>query len=135
MDIEKLIDLNYLFDRYPDNGFSLQIKIFLILYFVISIIIAIKAGKKLNDKPGIMKKTYNSLENWGWTTGILGLSLFFFREVNAMYLGSRIWMLILLLSTFLWLLIIFRYYKKEIPKKEKLKKEREEFSKYLPRKK
>ena len=58
MDIEKLIDLNYLFDRYPDNGFSLQIKIFLILYFVISIIIAIKAGKKLNDKPGIMKKTY-----------------------------------------------------------------------------
>ena len=135
MNLEKLINLNYLFDRYPDYGFSLPTKIFLILYFVISIIIAIKAGKRLNTNPGIMKRTYNSLENWGWTTGILGLLLFFFREVNAIYLGSRIWMLLLLISTIVWLILIVKYYKKEIPKKEELKKEREEFNKYLPRKK
>ena len=135
MNLEKLINLNYLFDRYPDYGFSLPTKIFLILYFVISIIIAIKAGKKLNTNPGIMKRTYNSLENWGWTTGVLGLLLFFFREVNAIYLGSRIWMLLLLIFTIIWLILIVKYYKKEIPKKEELKKERERFSKYLPRKK
>ncbi len=135
MNLEKLIDLNYLFDRYPDYGFSLPTKIFLILYFVISIIVAIKAGKRLRAKPGLIKKTYNSLENWGWTTGILGLLLYFFREANALYLGSRIWMLLLLVSTFIWLILIVKYYKKEIPKKEELKKEREEFSKYLPRQK
>ena len=135
MNLEKLINLNYLFDRYPDYGFSLPTKIFLILYFVISIIIAIKAGKKLNTNPGIMKRTYNSLENWGWTTGVLGLLLFFFREVNAIYLGSRIWMLLLLIFTIIWLILIVKYYKKEIPKKEELKKEKEKFSKYLPRKK
>jgi len=32
-------------------------------------------------------------------------------------------------------LIIIKYYKKEIPKKKKIKKEKEEFSKYLPTKK
>jgi len=94
MNLEKLLDLNYLLDRYPAVGFSTSFKLFLLLFFITSIIIGIKSGKRLNNNPGIMKKVYNNLETWGWTTGILGLLLFFFREVNAIYLGSRVWMLI-----------------------------------------
>ena len=135
MNLEKLINLNYLFERYPIDGFSLPIKSFLIIIFIISIIIAIISGKKLKNNPGIMKKVYNKLQNWGWTTGLIGFLLFFFREVNTIYLGSRIWMIILLISSFIWLLTIFKYYKKEVPKRKIEKKEKEEFNKYLPKKK
>ncbi len=135
MNLEKLINLNYLFERYIIDGFSLPIKFFLIIIFIISIIIAIISGKKLKNNPGIMKKLYNKLQNWGWTTGLIGFLLFFFREVNTIYLGSRIWMIILLISSFIWILTIFKYYKKEIPKRKKNKKEKEAFNKYLPKQK
>ena len=135
MNLEKLINLNYLFERYIIDGFSLPIKSFLIIIFIISIIIAIISGKKLKNNPGIMKKLYNKLQNWGWTTGLIGFLLFFFREVNTIYLGSRIWMIILLISSFIWILTIFKYYKKEIPKRKKNKKEKEAFNKYLPKQK
>lgn len=135
MNLEKLIDLTYLLERYPRLGFSLPIKLFLIILFVGAIVIAIKAGKELKNNPGIMKNVYDRLQNWGWTTGLLGFLLFFFREVRTIYLGSRILMLILLISSFIWIFRIIRYYKKEIPKKKELKKERQEYGKYLPKRK
>ncbi len=135
MNLEKLINLSYLFDKYPRIGFSLPIKLILILLFISAIIIAIKAGKELKNNPGLMKKVYDRLQNWGWTTGLVGFLLFFFREVRTIYLSSRILIIILLISSFIWIFRIIRYYKKEIPKKKELKKEKQEYSKYLPKQK
>ncbi len=135
MDLTKLIDLSYLFNRFPPGGFSWPFRVFLLFLFFYCIILAVKAGKNIKITSGNFKKLWYKVQLWGWTTGFIGLLLFFFREVRAIYLSSRIWMFIWILVTIIWGLSIIKYLKKELPKKEEIKEKQEAFNKWLPKQK
>ena len=68
MDLQKLFDLDYLFDRFPDPGFSWPVRILLLAIFLGSIILAIYAGKKVSTKD-IRKKLWQKIQVWAWTNG------------------------------------------------------------------
>ena len=135
MNITKLFDWTYLTQRYAVEGFSWPMRIVLLIIFIAAIITALKATKKIKTSPGIYKPLWQKLQVWGWSTGLFGLLLIFFREVRAIYLGSRIWLLIWLIAVVIWLGFIIYYWKIKIPLKEQKQNTQAEFDKRLPKKK
>lgn len=132
MDLNKLFDLNYLFQRYTFEGFSWPVKIALLIFFVGAIALAVLAYYKKKSSSGPVKKAWSRIILWGWTTGIVGLLMVFFREARTLYLGSRGYLLIFLLAIFIWLVWIIYKSKKEVPDKEAIEKRQNEYEKWLP---
>ncbi len=135
MDLTQLFNLDYLFHPYPLAGFSWPFRIFLLVVFLGAITFAIYAGKRNKKASSITRKGWYKLQVWGWSTGLVGLLLMSFREVRALYFGSRGYLLIWFVVIIVWLLSILIYWKKVIPDKEKREKKAEEFNKWIPKKK
>jgi hypothetical protein len=135
MNFKQFLDLHYLFNKYPPVGFSNSLRITLWMVFILLIIIAILAGRKSQKLSGAPKKAWRKLQIWGWISGPVGLLLIICRELGAIYITARFWLLLWLLITIIWLIFIILYRLRKVPSQEKLKKEQAEFSKWLPRKK
>lgn len=133
MDLNKLFDLSYLFQTFPVSGFSWPMRIILLALFVGAIALAIYARSKMKEK-GLRKKVWQKLEVWGWTSGLLGLFLMFLREVRALYISSRGYLLIFLVLMLVWLVFIIKFAKTKVPDKEELDRKEKEFDKWLPKK-
>ncbi|MBT4209618.1 MAG: hypothetical protein HOE19_01745 [Candidatus Komeilibacteria bacterium] len=134
MNLEKLFDLAYMFNRFPPAGFSWPIRIALFIVFIGSIILAIYAQKKINEK-GLSKKLWQKIQVWGWTNGLVGLVFMSFRETRALYLSARGWFLIFIIIMIIWLVFIIKFAKTKIPNKEEREKKEQEFDKWLPKQK
>lgn len=86
------------------------------------------------------KQSKNSQKVWGrlipllWFTGITELFLIFFRWQSIPYLGSRFLMLMMFSVAVLWLAQILWFKFVELPQELSIKKKKQEFEKYLPRK-
>ncbi len=133
MDLSKLTNIHYLFSPYPDLGFSWLMRIVLLLIFLGAIALALLSARQNKKALGPIKKVWKKWQIWGWTTGVIGLFLIFFREVNAIYLSSRGYLLIWLLTAAIWAMFIIIYWKRKVPAKKKLIQEQEEFNKWLPK--
>jgi len=134
MNLDKLFDLSYMFNRFPPAGFSWPFRIALLTIFVASIILALYSSKKITQK-GPSKKIWQKIQVWSWTNGLVGLVLVYFREVRALYLSSRGWLFIFLILMAIWLIFIIIFAKTKIPDKETIEKKEQEFDKWLPKKK
>ena len=134
MDLTKLFSLSYLFERLPSDGFSWTFRISLLILFVGAIVLAIFAQKKAKNS-GPIKKFWQKMIVWGWTTGSIGLLLMLFREVRAIYLSARFWIFIWIFIMIIWLLLNIIYRHLKVPAKEELIKQQKEFDRYLPKKK
>lgn len=133
MDLNKLTNFHYLFSPYPDMGFSWLMRIVLLVIFLGAIALALLSARQNKKALGPIKKVWKKWQVWGWTTGAIGLLLIFFREVNAIYLSSRGYLLIWLVAVAIWAILIIIYWKKKVPAKKKLIQEQEEFNKWLPK--
>ena len=134
MDLTKLFDFSYLTYRYPEAGFSWPIRITLLIIFIGTIVFAIYTHKKIK-RAKTTKKMWQKLQVWAWTTGIIGLLLMSFREIRAIYISSRIYLLIFIIIIIIWLIAILIYKKNKLPDKESQIKKEQEFDKWLPKKK
>lgn len=134
MNLDKLFDASYMFERFPTAGFSWPIRIVLLIIFIASIILALYANKQILKK-GLHKKLWQKIQVWSWTNGLVGLTLMYFREVRAIYLSSRAWIFIFIILMIIWLAFIIKFAKTKIPNKEALVKKHQEFDKWLPKKK
>ena len=132
MDLNKLLDLNYLFYRFPPAGFSWPIRITLLILFVGSIVLAIYSHSKISKNP-LNKKLWQKIQVWAWTNGLVGLVFVTLREVRAIYLSARGWLLIFIIIMLVWLIFIIKFAKTKIPDKEEIMKKQEEFDKWLPK--
>ncbi|RJQ33662.1 hypothetical protein C4566_03155 [Candidatus Parcubacteria bacterium] len=132
MNLEKLLNLSYLFHRYPPGGFSWPLRIVLIVVFGGAIAWGVYSGLKNKKVSGYGKKLWYKLQIWGWTSGLVGFLLFYFREVRALYLSARAYLLIWLIIMLVWLVLIIILHKKRTPDKEVLIKKKEEYEKWLP---
>lgn len=134
MNLDKLFDASYMFDRFPTAGFSWPIRIVLLIVIIASIILALYANKQILKK-GPSKKLWQKIQVWSWTNGLLSLVFAYFREVRAIYLSSRAWFFIFIILMIIWLAFIIKFAKTKIPNKEALEKKQQEFDKWLPKKK
>lgn len=134
MDLTKLFSLTYLFERFPIGGFSWAFRIILLVLFVGAIVLAILGQKKVKNS-GPVKKFWQKMILWGWTSGLVGLLLVLFRELRAIYLSARFWLFLWILIMIVWLILNLIYLKRRVPAKEELIKQQEEFKRWLPKKK
>ncbi|MDP2812303.1 MAG: hypothetical protein Q8O32_01290 [bacterium] len=134
MDLTKLFSTAYLFERFPVGGFSWIFRIILLALFIGAIVIAILGQKKLKNS-GPIKKFWQKMILWGWTTGLIGLLLVLFRELRAIYLSARFWLFLWLVISFLWLVFNIIYLKRKVPAKEEIIKKQAEFNRWLPKQK
>lgn len=134
MDLSKLLDLSYLFYRFPPAGFSWPIRIILLVVFIGSIVVAICSASKIKKNP-INKKLWQKIQVWTWTNGLIGLTLVGLREVRAIYLSARGVLLLFIIIMLIWLVFIIKFAKTKIPNKEEVTKKQEEFDKWLPKRK
>lgn len=134
MNLTKLLDWGYLIQRYPEAGFSWPMRIVLLIIFIGGIVVGLFAYTKLKSKTP-PKNLWIKLQTWGWAAGILGLLLMIFRETRAIYLSSRLWLLLWIVIIFIWLIYIIYYAKFILPKEKKNIDQDEELLKYLPHKK
>ena len=102
------------------------------MIFIGTIIIAIYAGRRFKKNPGIYKKVLYKFQVWGWSTGLVGLLLGLFREVGAIYIGSRAWMILWLIAIVVWLGFIIKTWIKIAGTKEAKLREESEYKKWLP---
>jgi flagellar biogenesis protein FliO len=135
MNIEKLLHWSYLWQRYSPIGFSWPIRILLLIFFVGSICLAIWFHRKIKNSQGPKKTLAKKIRAWGITTGLIGLLLMSFREIQAVYLGSRLFLLVWLIIITAWLVSIFIYRYKDLPKKQAALEAQAEFNKWLPQNK
>ena len=135
MKLEKLIDLGYLFHRYPPGGFSWPIRVSLLFIFVAALALAIYAGTKIKNLSGHRKKLWRKIQIWGWTTSLVGLLLVYFREVRAIYLSARAYLLLWIIIVLIWIILIIVFHKKNDPDHEEMSKKKEEYEKWLPKQK
>lgn len=133
MDFTKLFDLEYLFIRYPEAGFSWPMRIGLLVLFVGAILVALYTHKKFKQKLGASTKAWKRLQIWAWSSGLVGLLLMYFREVRALYISARFWLFLWLLIYVLWLIYVLLRWKKDVPDKESQEKRKQEYEKWLPK--
>lgn len=136
MDLSNLFSFKLWFNTNPGPLLSSSVNIVLGV-FVLLLVLAIVAkifsnGKNISKAKALF---WNKLSHlFFWTDLVLLILLFFSRE-GVPILGMRLWYLVLFAVVLVWLGFIIRYAKVELPKQEELKKEREKFNKYLPKKK
>lgn len=133
MDITKLFDWSYLFRAYTFEALSTPFRVALYGFCVLAIVVAILAQRQLAKNPGFKKSFYKKLVNFGWSTGIVGLFFILFRETTALYLGSRLWLLLWLLGALTWIFYLAIYYFRTLPRLKKQREENIEFNKWLPK--
>ncbi len=135
MNLAKLFDWSYLTHRYAVENLSWWTLSILIIIFGGALIAAILVTIKLRDKNVIARKFLTKIQIWGFSSGIVGAFFIFFRQVRALYLSSRIWLLVWLIVVLVWLAFLIYEWKVVLPKKKQDQKSQEEFTKWLPKKK
>lgn len=133
MDLTKLFDWSYLMRPYTVETLSVPFRVGLYGLVVLLIILAVWAQKKLGKNPGFKKPFYKKIISFAWSAGIVGLLFIFFRETRALYLGSRLWLLLWLLGTLVWFGYLTIYYFRTLPQLKKQREENVEFNKWLPK--
>lgn|SRR3989344_5897790 len=133
MDFSKLLDLNYLFAPQTDGGFSWAFRLVLAALVLFSLAGASYAGIKQRKNIGLYKKGWQRWQIWGWANALLVLLLASFRETGAVYLGSRIWLLLWLVFSLCWAITILNYWRATVPTQAEEIRKREDFNKWLPK--
>lgn len=67
-----------------------------------------------------------------WTMGWIGIILWIFRQINVLYLGAPIFLLIWAVISLIWLLFILNYWLRTVPKRRKRLFEEMKKRQYLP---
>ncbi len=128
--MNNLLTLSYWLNMRPGNlHFSGMIVFLLLILGFISIIFLFKIFKK--RKNNIYFKTWRGLDNFAITNLILALFLLFFEYEEVYIFSARFWLLLWGASMVIWLLFIFRDYRK-IPEIKKEYAKKEEINKYIP---
>jgi len=121
----------YLFNPYPGTNFgyylaSVVVFGLLLVCGITLLVIALRIDKK-NPK----RKLFKKFSDLGFTIGIIGFILLFFRYENVAYLSSRFLLLLLLIIVLVWLSFIIFYILRRYPKERVKYQEYLRISKYL----
>lgn len=136
MILANLFNFKYLFALEPAPLHPLQQRIalvFLILFSIGAIITLWLKVKKRID--AIFLAGLSRLLAFFLTIGLLGWFFYFCRQEGVYLLSRRFWLLGLTLGAIIWLLFLAKYLLVVLPQQRKKFKVKQEFEKYLPKKK
>lgn len=133
IDLTKLFDPNLIFEATPSpEGLYLDTLAIYGLLLSTAVILGIISRR---NPQSVYKNLWRKFIYLSLFTGIIGPVLIFFRWQSIPYLGSRLAVLALWITTLFWLLQIIWYWLIILPREIKAKQEKENFEKYLPRQK
>lgn len=124
-----LLTLHYWFNLRPEPLASLGIKALIGL-----IILSLAASVLLffvKQKKTLFRSFWIKLYNLFVTNIIICLFLLFFNFENAIFFSARFWFLLWFIIVIIWLINIFKSFRK-IPSQKKQIKQEQEYRKYLP---
>ena len=133
IDPKKFFNTGYIFEKTPAPDTDYLYLIFLFGFLIIAAFAAWFGYGRLKKKLPIFEKMQTRVFNLFFYTGITGLLLIFFRWQEITYLGSRFFMLILLVVFIIWGSWVIYFSLKILPKARKEFEARQKFEKYLPR--
>ena len=103
-----------------------------ILYAITAIfIIASFMFARLKKKKSVYQKIYAKLFDFSVANSIISLFILFFNLETIPFFSTRLWFILWLIEIVVWLVFIFKEFKK-IPKKRDEYKKNEEYKKYIP---
>jgi uncharacterized protein YacL len=103
-----------------------------ILYAITAIFIIVSfVFARLKKKKGIYQKIYVKLFNFSVSNSIIALFILFFNLETIPFFSARFWFILWFIEIIIWLIFIFKEFKKIPQKREEYKKD-EEFKKYIP---
>ncbi len=103
-----------------------------ILYAIVVVfIISTFVFAKLKKKKSIYQKIYSKLFDFSVSNSVISLFILFFNLETIPFFSARAWFILWIIEIVIWLLFIFKDFKK-IPKKRDEMKKKEEFKKYIP---
>lgn len=89
--------------------------------------------KKIASKKDIfVKKASSRFFTFSWTMAWIGIVLWVFRQINVLYLGAPIFLLVWLIISLVWLGFILNYWFRIVPKRRQNLLEEKKKNKYLP---
>ncbi|MFP4514928.1 MAG: hypothetical protein ACLFNO_02910 [Parcubacteria group bacterium] len=103
-----------------------------LLYGITAVfIIASFVFAHLKKKKGIYQKIYGRLFDFSVSNSIIALFILFFNLESIPFFSARLWFIVWIIEIIVWLVFIYKEFKK-IPKKRQEYKKEEEFKKYIP---
>jgi len=136
MDITKIFDLNYIFLTNPAPLHPLQRGIAIVVFgglIIVAIAFVFRAHRK--DIDNVAKRVATKISTFAFTTGLIGLVLFLLRQTRVYFFSRRFFFLLWLVALIIWLVFLLKYIFKKAPEARQTLTERQEFEKYLPKKK
>lgn len=131
---QKFLNPDYIFEKTPPADSSY---IYLAILFGLMTVLAGVSwfiyGRKKKRLP-LYRHLQTKVFNLFFYTGLSGLVLVFFRWQQITYLGSRFFMLVLVIVTISWAILILMYRLRTFPKLIKEYEQKQKFDKYLPSK-
>ena len=130
----RLFELSFWFDArpLPFNQASYYI-IGAIFLLGIALGIISQYFKKKYQNDYLIVKIWQKLLSFGYSFAIVGFLLTFLKQQRIIYLGMRIWLVLWLLASLIWLFFILKYILVEVPGIKKKKQEKAELNKYIPK--
>lgn len=116
----------------PEVGGLLGTVVFIVfvLFFILGIVGHLVAERKGADR--FIRTAGHKISSLCVTMGLLGVLLFFFSFEQVRLFGGRFWYPLWIVGVLLWVLLIFRYLKRDIPLMREREAERRAQRQYLP---
>jgi hypothetical protein len=127
MSLEYIFSQKYLFNPLPTAESRLYIPLLVLFALCIIGALLMKLPEKLNKK--VKNRFFYAL----FSPGIAGFIYLFSRHESLPWLGSRFILALILATLIIWNLVLIIWAVRYIPRIKKVKIEKEEFDKYLPR--
>lgn len=133
IDIKKLFDIGYIFEKTPDASGAYKYLVFLFGFSILLSVVAWIGYGRIKKNLPLWGKMQTKVFNLFFYIGITGLLLIFFRWQAIPYLGSRFFMILLALVFVIWGLYILYFRLRVLPKEIANLETRKKFEMYLPR--
>ena len=127
-----LLSPGYLFQR-NIGPFISPLASFFLLALVLGMLITLWLKVKFVKKKDIFaKKAARRLFSLVWTMGWIGIFLWLFRQINALYISAPIFLLIWAMISLVWLGMILNYWFRTVPRRRKQLNQETGKKLYLP---
>lgn len=136
MDLLQLFNPSYTFNSVPGAEFAYRWVAygFFALLFAVSFYVRLYLSKRPHAK--VERSFFSGLPSRMREFAVLGLVFTFFRDQNIPYMGMRAWILLIVLGFIVYLLYIWRDYRKNFPLRlATLSTAKKVEDKYLPKRK
>jgi hypothetical protein len=125
-----LLSLNFWFNFRPGPLLSIYSNI-LIIFVVLLVVFIFISNFIFKNKKSLYYDVVEKIKLFSWLNAFFGMLLLFFNYEQVPFFSSRFWYAIWAISMFIWIINIFKHFKK-IPERKRKMEEHKKYKKYIP---